>query len=818
MNTFKHIALLFLMLLAVDSVRGMDNRTYQVINAANELADNSAQIVVCTHSGRMIIATLGNLNFYDGVAFSHIATHTDYQYALPAYRGNYHLYFDNNHHLWLKDTHKVTCVDMMSEQFVANVDSVLKTICQEPVEDLFVDNDGHVWLLTKKGLFSEMDGMYYKVHSNRNLQDLDVVDNTLITFYESGEEIGQSLQTGNVVHRTRAYDDEMAQKYMNSSVILRYESGFFQVRNGDETSVLMWFDVKERKWTIVKEFPYHINNMELNEGKIYMPSEYGFWIYDIATQAMEWVRQLTIEGGATIETDCNMISFDMQGGIWIGTEKRGVLYGRPTTPAFKRYPWTDPKSLELERLMAGQNQDIYEFQGQRANCQYVDSRGWKWIGTMTGLYLFKEENASPVVFSKNNGLYNNVVHAVVEDKNHNIWLSTSNGISCIMFDANNEVLFVNSFGRIDGVPIESFSNAKAKLMGNGHIIMQAIDHVVEFNPEDLYEISTPHPYKLFPKLISLLVNGNYAQPNVPMDGNVVIDRPFTGVRDISLNSDQTTVSLTFSALNYFRPLQTFYRVRVKGLPAYNDWKVFSYFNGGGKVDGRGLLHLPLVGLEPGDYVLEIQVSLFPDQWEGTPFEWGVHVNEPWWRTTGIFWIVGIIMFVLIVVNLVVYMRNERLRMQRNHQEGDIIRKIRQFVQRCDITSNEILMPTLDDFHLSPDDENTNLSSEFIETMIKLIPYVRDHMRGELSMSQLSNVAHIDVVSLYRIMMADIYKSPRKLELICRLEKGLDLLLNTDKSVEQIADECGFYTPNYFMGSFFHHYRHTPTEYRESMKS
>ena len=176
------------------------------------------------------------------------------------------------------------------------------------------------------------------------------------------------------------------------------------------------------------------------------------------------------------------------------------------------------------------------------------------------------------------------------------------------------------------------------------------------------------------------------------------------------------------------------------------------------------------------------------------------------------------MFVLIVVNLVVYMRNERLRMQRNHQEGDIIRKIRQCVQRCDITSNEILMPTLDDFHLSPDDENTNLSPEFIETMIKLIPYVRDHMRGELSMSQLSNVAHIDVVSLYRIMMADIYKSPRKLELIYRLEKGLDLLLKTDKCVEQIADECGFYTPNYFMGSFFHHYRQTPTEYRESMKS
>ena len=61
------------------------------------------------------------------------------------------------------------------------------------------------------------------------------------------------------------------------------------------------------------------------------------------------------------------------------------------------------------------------------------------------------------------------------------------------------------------------------LLDNGHIIMQTIDHIVEFSPEDLYEVSTPHPYKLYPKLIHLLVNGNYVQPNVPMDGNVVID-------------------------------------------------------------------------------------------------------------------------------------------------------------------------------------------------------------------------------------------------------------------------------------------------------
>jgi len=176
------------------------------------------------------------------------------------------------------------------------------------------------------------------------------------------------------------------------------------------------------------------------------------------------------------------------------------------------------------------------------------------------------------------------------------------------------------------------------------------------------------------------------------------------------------------------------------------------------------------------------------------------------------------LFILLVVNLAIYMHNERLRMQRNHEEGDIIRKIRQFVLRCDTLSNEVIMPTLDDFRLSPDDENTKLSAEFIKTMVVLMPFVRDHMRGDLSMSQLSNVAHMDVVNLYHVIMADIYKSPRKLELINRLQRGADLLATTDMTVEQVASECGFYTPNYFMGSFYHRYKQTPREYREGVRA
>ena len=190
------------------------------------------------------------------------------------------------------------------------------------------------------------------------------------------------------------------------------------------------------------------------------------------------------------------------------------------------------------------------------------------------------------------------------------------------------------------------------------------------------------------------------------------------------------------------------------------------------------------------------------------------MNEPWWRTTGMFWAVGLLLLVMASFNLGFYLRNDRLRLRRNHQEGDIIRKIRQFVQRCEAFLTNPLTPGLEDFHQVSEEGNMKLSREFIDTMLKVMPYVRDHMHGELTMSQLSRQANMDVVKFYGIMMADIYKSPRDLVVAYRLQQGAEMLLKTDKSVETIASECGFYTPNYFMGTFFHKYKMTPREYRE----
>jgi AraC-like DNA-binding protein len=788
------------------------NREFLTINAANDLADNSVEVIVCTKTGRMIISTLGNLNFYDGVSFTHIDTKLEYRMPLPQYDGDYKLYFDSFHHIWLKHRRGATCVDLTNETFIEKPDEVVKAMgCQEDVEDFFVDNDGNVWFLTHSGLTDAKEHRMFQPLRDHVIQDIDVFEKLLLVFYDNGEVIALDMENGQIVHHSKAYEWEDAQRYTKESKILRNRDEYYVIRSGEQESILLTFNVKRNSWTTMVKLPYRMNNMTLSGTQLYVASDRGYWIFDTEDGTRRHEEVIKLAGGRELITECNTITFDKQGGLWLGTNKRGVLYGRPRVTPIHCYEIDHPKAKELLPLMENLDQNITEFKGMRANCMFVDSRNWTWVGTMTGLYLYRKPHSEAEIFDRKNGLLNNVVHAIVEDKHHNIWASTSCGIAHVLFE-NGEIVFVNNFNIVDDVPNESFINCKALCLNDGNIIMQSIDHVLEFNPDSFKIANTRRPIRLYPKLVRLMVNGFFVQPNEVIDGRVIIDRAITRVREINVGANQNSLSLTFSSLNYFRPLQSFYRVRIPEID--NEWRLYSYFNGTNLVDNNGMLHLPLVGMKPGDYHIEVQASMFPDIWDGIdPYVWVLHVHQPWWQARVAYVVFLVLICVVIIINFVIYNRNTRMKARRNLEESDMIRKIMSFVERCDSFSTEILAPGPEELHgeLGNSDE-VKLSAEFVEKMMKLIPFIHN-TKDQLTMSQLSEVAGMTIVELHNMMTDNMHKSPKALACQFRLERAAEMLLTTDKSADQISTECGFHTPNYFMGCFFHRYKLTTREYQ-----
>ena len=796
--------------LAEDSTR---DRRFRVINAADGLADNSAQTIKSTFSGRLVVSTIGHINFYDGSGFTHISS-GDSRYLLPKYKGHYHLYFDDSHHLWLKDKGMVTCVNMLTEQFVSDIGSIFQAQgVKGHVEDMFVDSSGSIWLVQGNNIYSRHGKVSLPLRKGRVLQDMDISDNIVLLFYDDCQVDVYDIIAKKKLYSTNSLNHEEVKDYQESSVIYKYRNGFFQIRNGNNKALLMWFDLGTRQWTKVLSTDYNLSNMTVKDDVLYISSAYGYWTYDTDSRQIEHYEMIKLTDGRELLTDMNCIEFDRQGGMWIGTEKRGLLYSKYIKSPFNVMTWDNPLSVKYAEMMDKVCTYDMLVKGHRLNCTYKDSRGWIWVGSLNGLYYFKPGQKDSICVKKEDGMVNDVVHSIIEDGKHNIWVSTSNGIVGLVIK-NGKVTFVNSFINSDGIPAEAFVNGRAMRLDDGTIVMQALDHVVSFNPMKM-SIMEGNNILLHPKFVRLQVNGTNIFAGTEIDGRVVTEKAVSRLNMIELPSTQNSLSLKFSSLNYFRPIQTYYRYRVSGLQ--DKWVMLSYYNSKGLVDKNGILHLPLLGLEPGNYMVEVQASMYPGKWTTPPVKVVVRIKEPWWRTTGLTLLISGVFLILIIWNIVIFSGNSRLKMKRNVSEVELFRRIDGFISRAESCRME------KQTRRSVNDESEDVTSgadldkDAVELLMELVPYSRNGKLDHNVLVQLAIKKRIKLTDIYDIITNNIFRSPALLTMAMLLEKASRDLIESGMTVEEIAEKNNFASPNYFIAMFFRRYGMTPLQWRSEGK-
>ena len=796
--------------LAEDSTR---DRRFRVINAADGLADNSAQTIKSTFSGRLVVSTIGHINFYDGSGFTHISS-GDSRYLLPKYKGHYHLYFDDSHHLWLKDKGMVTCVNMLTEQFVSDIGSIFQAQgVKGHVEDMFVDSSGSIWLVQGNNIYSRHGKVSLPLRKGRVLQDMDISDNIVLLFYDDCQVDVYDIIAKKKLYSTNSLNHEEVKDYQESSVIYKYRNGFFQIRNGNNKAVLMWFDLGTRQWTKVLSTDYYLSNMTVKDDVLYIASAYGYWTYDTDSRQIEHYEMIKLTDGRELLTDMNCIEFDRQGGMWIGTEKRGLLYSKYIKSPFNVMTWDNPLSVKYAEMMDKVCTYDMLVKGHRLNCTYKDSRGWIWVGSLNGLYYFKPGQKDSICVKKEDGMVNDVVHSIIEDGKHNIWVSTSNGIVGLVIK-NGKVTFVNSFINSDGIPAEAFVNGRAMRLDDGTIVMQALDHVVSFNPMKM-SIMEGNNILLHPKFVRLQVNGTNIFAGTEIDGRVVTEKAISRLNTIELPSTQNSLSLKFSSLNYFRPIQTYYRYRVSGLQ--DKWVMLSYYNSRGLVDKNGILHLPLLGLKPGNYMVEVQASMYPGKWTTPPVKVVVRIKEPWWRTTGLTLLISGVFLILIIWNIVIFSGNSRLKMKRNVSEVELFRRIDGFISRAESCRMEKQTQRSVNDESEDVTSGADLDKDAVELLMELVPYSRNGKLDHNVLVQLAMKKRIKLTDIYDIITTNIFRSPALLTMAMLLEKASRDLIESGMTVEEIAEKNNFASPNYFIAMFFRRYGMTPLQWRSEGK-
>jgi len=96
-------------------------------------------------------------------------------------------------------------------------------------------------------------------------------------------------------------------------------------------------------------------------------------------------------------------------------------------------------------------------------------------------------------------------------------------------------------------------------------------------------------------------------------------------------------------------------------------------------------------------------------------------------------------------------------------------------------------------------------------------YIKSNLSGELSLKQLSERVNFSQIYFHKLFKASTGKNLREYIEEQRIKAAIDLLTSTDKTVTQIAYECGFSSQSYFNFAFKRKTKLTPREYAKKIQ-
>ena len=147
-------------------------------------------------------------------------------------------------------------------------------------------------------------------------------------------------------------------------------------------------------------------------------------------------------------------------------------------------------------------------------------------------------------------------------------------------------------------------------------------------------------------------------------------------------------------------------------------------------------------------------------------------------------------------------------------EQEVLRQLRILIHRCDGLAGESFSPLRD---AQFEGSTTSVhSEEFMGVMLRVIPYMKQYPEGSLSVSDICRACNLNYVGFLELFSKNIAKKSHELARRLRLQQGAVMLRQSDKLIEDVAEECGFSTPNYFAVCFRRMYKVSPSEYRQHL--
>ena len=352
--------------------------------------------------------------------------------------------------------------------------------------------------------------------------------------------------------------------------------------------------------------------MDGEDGTLWVGSMDGLYRFDKRTKEVS-LHPLAIKYPQLKGVLVTTLFRDSRQRIWIGTEESLYMYA----------------GGEVQVMVDSAR--VYSIGLIQALCIQEDSHRNIWVGTSSGLYRYKEESPSSWEhYSMADGLPNDYICGILEDKRGRLWLTTNRGLACFSPKERNFCNYTSE----DGLPHSQFMRSGACQTKDGLFFLGTLNGVAYFNPYNF--LGSPFAPNA---IIAGVALQNRPITQQTMDERIKFYQADDGkLLGVSFPSEFKLFRVAFSVINYLSGKRNVFAYKLEGFD--DDWMYST------QVRSRGAIYS---NLPPGDYIFKVKACNDNGQWSETPTECFVHILPMWYQT---WWAKTI--FVLLIVGILVF--------------------------------------------------------------------------------------------------------------------------------------------------------------------
>ena len=439
------------------------------------------------------------------------------------------------------------------------------------IQSVYVDDTDLIWVGTEKSGVAYSGKYIYRFGSD-HIGDITAMaqDADGKVWYGTSDQgvIGYDGPLASLKVSTMAVTSE------GSLWIGSKRNGLTRIKNGSSTIYSL---AKDSTATLIDD---HINALCTDKvGNLWIATNGGLQVYN---PKMNTFSSYTRENGKLNTNNITSLFYNKDAkvnNLYIGTAEGLVVLNLSTTE---------------KKVLTGNVANDKSFTNNFITQVLQDSRGLLWIGTREGLNILNLENDDLNYLTEKQGLCNNNICGIAEDKNHNIWVSTSSGVSRIVVQRNHED-GTNNFGlynytTTDGLQSNEFNPGAIMTRQDGNVLLGGL-YGVNWEFQRTSDENEALPRVM---LTQLYIGEEEILTGHEYDDRVVLPQALNETNKLELGHNQNSFTIKFAAGNYNQSerLQFMYWMEGKD----EDWR-----------NGNALTHgVTFKDLSSGSYTLHVK--------------------------------------------------------------------------------------------------------------------------------------------------------------------------------------------------------------------